>query len=136
MSPCEGWLCFIVGQKQSSSRLVILKSRSMSPEYFLYVSFNLWICRYRVYWNWNLLYLLRILKVIVLKSNPLSSILKVIVLKSNPIYGLTNNNGSIGKGTLSGTVLWEMLTELFVRSYKLLIYFFLISFTLNHSSHI
>ena len=73
---------------------------------------------------------------IVLKSNPLSSILKVIVLKSNPIYGVTNNNGSIGKGTLFGTVLWEMLTKLFVRSYKLLIYFFLISFTLNHSSHI
>ena len=39
-SPCEGWLRFLVGQKQSSSRLVILKSRSMSPPaYFLHLSF-------------------------------------------------------------------------------------------------
>jgi hypothetical protein len=30
-SPCEGWLRFLVGQKRSSSRLVILKSRPMSP---------------------------------------------------------------------------------------------------------
>ena len=39
-SPCEGWLRFIVGQKRSSSRLVILKSRPMSPPtYFLHLSF-------------------------------------------------------------------------------------------------
>jgi len=38
-SPCEGWLCFLVGQKRSSSRLVILKSRPMSPaSYFLHLS--------------------------------------------------------------------------------------------------
>ena len=34
-SPCEGWLRFLVGQKQSSSRLVILKSRPMSPTLFM-----------------------------------------------------------------------------------------------------
>jgi hypothetical protein len=48
-SHCEGWLRFLIGQKQSSSRLVILKSRPMSPPaYFL----QLWKCRYRarVYW--------------------------------------------------------------------------------------
>ena len=39
-SPCEGWLHFLVGQKWSSSRLVILKSRPMSPPaYFLHLSF-------------------------------------------------------------------------------------------------
>ena len=39
-SPCEGWLRFPVGQKRSSSRLVILKSRPMSPSaYFLHLSF-------------------------------------------------------------------------------------------------
>ena len=38
--PCEGWLRFLVGQKRSSSRLVILKSRPMSPPaYFLHLSF-------------------------------------------------------------------------------------------------
>jgi hypothetical protein len=30
-SPCEGKLHFLAGQKRSSSRLVILKSRPMSP---------------------------------------------------------------------------------------------------------
>jgi hypothetical protein len=39
-SPCEGWLRFLVGQKRSSSRIVILKSRPMSPPaYFLHLSF-------------------------------------------------------------------------------------------------
>jgi hypothetical protein len=39
-SPCEGWLRFLVGQKRSSSRLVSLKSRPMSPPaYFLHLSF-------------------------------------------------------------------------------------------------
>ena len=39
-SPCEGWLLFLVGQKRSSSRLVILKSRPMSPPtYILHLSF-------------------------------------------------------------------------------------------------
>jgi hypothetical protein len=39
-SPCEGSLRFLVGQKRSSSRLVILKSRPMSPPaYFLHLSF-------------------------------------------------------------------------------------------------
>jgi hypothetical protein len=39
-SPCEGWLLFLVGQKRSSSHLVILKSRPMSPPaYFLHLSF-------------------------------------------------------------------------------------------------
>ena len=35
---CGGWLPFLVGHKQSSSRLVILKSRSLSPAYFPHVS--------------------------------------------------------------------------------------------------
>ena len=39
-SPYEGWLRFLVDQKRSSSRLVILKSRPMSPPaYFLHLSF-------------------------------------------------------------------------------------------------
>ena len=39
-SPCEGWLRFLVGQKQSSSRLVIFKSHPMlPPTYFLHLSF-------------------------------------------------------------------------------------------------
>ena len=33
-SPCEGWLRFLVDQKQSSSRLVILNSRPLSSAYF------------------------------------------------------------------------------------------------------
>ena len=33
-SPCEGWLRFLVGQKQSSSRLVILNSRPLTSAYF------------------------------------------------------------------------------------------------------
>jgi hypothetical protein len=39
-SPCEGWLCFLVGQKRSSSRLVILKSRPMSPALFMKMSMS------------------------------------------------------------------------------------------------
>ena len=39
-SPCEGWLRFLVCQKRSSSRLVMLKSCPMSlPAYFLHLSF-------------------------------------------------------------------------------------------------
>ena len=33
-SPCEGRLSFLVGQKRSSSHLVILKSCPKSPAYF------------------------------------------------------------------------------------------------------
>ena len=49
-SPCEGWLRFTVGQKRSSSRLVILKSRH--PRIFS-TTCHLWKCRHcaRVYWN-------------------------------------------------------------------------------------
>jgi len=45
-SPCEGWLRFLVGQKRSSSRLVILKSRPMSPPAYSSTC-HLWKCRYR-----------------------------------------------------------------------------------------
>ena len=63
-SPNEGWLSFLVGQKRSSSRLVILKSLPMSPPaYFPRLS----KCRYRAHVYWNLSYpLLSILKVIFL----------------------------------------------------------------------
>ena len=68
-SPCEGWLRFTVGQKRSSSRLVILKSRH--PRIFS-TTCHLWKCRHcaRVYWN---------------LSYPLLSILKVIFLERNPL---------------------------------------------------
>jgi hypothetical protein len=36
---CEGWLQFLVGQKRSSSSLVILKSHPMLPAYFCRVPF-------------------------------------------------------------------------------------------------
>jgi hypothetical protein len=36
----EGWLRFLVGQKGSSSRLVILKSRPMSPASFMKMSIS------------------------------------------------------------------------------------------------
>ena len=69
MSPCEGWLCFVVGQKRSSSRLVILRSRPMSPPaYFLHLSFMK----------------MSISCTCLLKSYPLS-ILKVTFLESNPL---------------------------------------------------
>jgi hypothetical protein len=58
-SLCEGWLRFLVGQKRSSSRLVILKSRPR----------RLWKCRYHVYWN--LLCPSSILKVIFLNTSTL-----------------------------------------------------------------
>jgi hypothetical protein len=51
-------------------------------------------------------------------------------------HSITNNIGTVVKGMQPGAVLWEMLTELFVRSYfqqnEVLIYFFLI-FIINSS---
>ena len=64
--PCEGWLRFLVGQKRSSSSLVILKSCPMLPAYVCHC--HLWKYRHRVYWI--LWYPLIILKVAFLKSNP------------------------------------------------------------------
>jgi hypothetical protein len=62
-SPCEGWLSFLVGQKRSSSRLVILESLPMLPHaYFLHLSVyenvdivHMFIEIYRirkVFWKW------------------------------------------------------------------------------------
>ena len=65
-SPCGAWLHFLVGQKRSLTRLVILKSLPMSPAYFYQC--HLWKYRHRVYWY--LSHPLSILKVIFLKSNP------------------------------------------------------------------
>ena len=39
-SPCEGLLRFLVGQKRSSSCLVILKSRPVSPASFMKMSIS------------------------------------------------------------------------------------------------
>jgi hypothetical protein len=62
-SPCEGWLHFLVSQKRSSSRLVILKSRPMSLPH-IFSTCHLWKCRHRAHVYWNLSYpLLSILKV-------------------------------------------------------------------------
>ena len=36
---CEGWLRFLVGQKRSSNRLIILKSHPMLPAHFCHVPF-------------------------------------------------------------------------------------------------
>ena len=138
-SPCEGWLYFLVGQKRSSSHLVILKSRPHISS-----TCHLWKCRYcaRVYWN--LLYpLLSILNVIFLESNPLRFIETLISFIRAFVYclympGLKENYlyfffvkiqwRHFGKGMQYATVLREMLTKLFVCSYfqqnKLLIDFF------------
>jgi len=97
MSPCGGWLRFLVGQKRSSSRLVILKSRPR-----IFATCHLWKCQYRVYWN--LSYLLSILKVIFLKSN-------LFRLKKLSILSITNKNCDIGQVTQSVTVQREMLIQ-------------------------
>jgi hypothetical protein len=103
-SPCEGWLRFLVGQKRSSSHLVILKSRTMSPPaYFL----HLWKCQYcaRVYWNLSYP-LLSILKVIFLESNPLRFLETLISLIRS--FVCKQQWRHFGKGTQCGTVLREM----------------------------
>ena len=84
-SPCEGWLRFLVGQKRSSSRLVIFKSRPMSPPtYFL-----IWKCQYRARVYWNTSYpVLSILKVIFLESNPLRFIETLISFIRGFVYCL------------------------------------------------
>ena len=92
-SPCEGWLRFLVGQKRSSSRLVILKSRPMSPPARVVHTFSplviLWKCRYRAHVYWNLSYpLLSILKVIFLESNPLRFIETLISFIRGFVYCL------------------------------------------------
>ena len=88
-------LRFIVGQKQSPSRLVILKSRPMLPSYFCHVSFMKFIeiVSIKIFWKWFSW--------------------KVIHfgLKKMSLRSITNKNVDIGKVTQSGTVQWEMLTE-------------------------
>ena len=81
-------------------------------------------CWYPVYWN--ILYPLSILKVIFLKSNPLR-FRKTLMSFNN------KQQRRHWKGDPTGTVLWEMVTKLFVWSNfqqnKLLIYLFNVSVT-------
>jgi hypothetical protein len=109
----------------------------MSPlTYFLHLTFMKMSISCSVYWNLSYS-LLSILKVIFLESNPLQFIETLISFIRGFVYclyipGLKYINKQqwrhFGKGTQCGTVLREMLTELFVRSYfqqnKPLIYFF------------
>ena len=86
--PCEGWLCFLVGQKRSSSHLVVLKNHPTCTfvcRPHIFATCHLWKCRESVYWN--LSYSLIILKVIFLKSNPFR-FKETLILFNNKDYPL------------------------------------------------
>ena len=80
----------------------------------IFATFHLWNCLYRVYWN--LSYPLSILKVIFLKSDPFR-FKETIILVNNIVQR-------------------EMLTEATFKQTNFDFFFFLISVTLNLSSHI